>query len=350
MNYFYFYFYFLFLMPTLIFSHLGCVSQDGIVAYDQKDKRVSLETSNDTRSAMPGALENRKVGSVKSDLTAAVKKNKRDVTSLLNLASVYLAENRLKEAEKYVGQALRVDLQNKKAKKIMAQIYIRRKNFDMATIILNGLGGVRTKDAQVFNMLALIAIEQKRPSDAMAYFRKGLTLDPSNIAIRMNLGVLHVEYRQFPEASKQFEMVLKRMPEHNDAKLHLAIIKTSMGEYEEAQELYTQILSRKKDNSLALYNLAVLKTQKEEFSEAKALLKRYLNTKYAKTSGNDEVYALLDEIDNRQRENNQQVSDEQLRSMAKKVSDSQTEVSKRYEDNSEEKSDDELRALEQNIK
>lgn len=311
--------YVLILVAFNFFTIFSCTTNGSLGHYDQKSREVVLQSSSDYRSALPKAKSRSDIQDSKRILKKGLSKNNRDINSMLNLSNIYLVEGELDKSEKMVRKALRVDLKNRAAKKIMAQIYLRRGNYDMATIILNGLDGEKSKDSEVLNMLALVAISEKRNSDALALFRRGLDLNPSNLAIRMNLGVLYVEYRQLAMAAAQFERILKIMPEHNDAKVHMAVILASRGDYKKAKSIYDEVLSRSKNNPLALFNLAVLETQNKNFAEAESLLKRYLNSKYAKKSGNDEIYSLLQEVESRRRIHANKISDEDIQSKAKKV-------------------------------
>ena len=304
----------------------GCATDGSITSTDQSNKYVRLETTSDPRSAMPDLNKRSDVDTAEKSLKTTLKEEPRNVSSLLNLAQIKLGQGRLKEAEAYVQKALRIDLKNKLAKKTMAQIYLRRKNYEMTTIIINGLGGASSKDPDILNMLAQIALHEDRKPDALALFQKGLDLDRNNVSIRMNLGVLHLSYRQLDRAAAQFERVLKIMPGNNDAKLHLAVIYAAKGDRDQAENSYEEILASDSNNPLALYNLAVLNTQKKNFSDASVLLKRYLNTPYAKKSANDEVYALLEEIDLRQRQQRSNESAQDINSLADKINSSNDDV------------------------
>lgn len=307
------------IIGLIYLTMVGCAGTGSISTYDKSKKLVVVQSTSDYRTAMPPLSNDADVLSVIEDLKQEIKDNPSNSRSYLNLAQLYLAAKQYKQAEATVRRALRIDLNNRLAKKILAQIYLRKGHHDMAVIILNGMGGGASRDSEVLNMLAMVALSERRNSEAMSFFKRGLELNPNNVAIRMNLGVLHVEYRQLQQASTQFERVLKIMPEHNDAKLHLAIIKATKGQFKEAEDLYETILARNSSNPLALFNFAVLDTKRRDYEAAVDHLNQYLDSKYARRTGNEDVYALMEEITSRRRSESGRVSDEEIHALAAKV-------------------------------
>ncbi len=318
----------------LIAALSACASGGSIAKVDPLRKKVELQSSSDSRSAMPDLRNEKSINASIDKLKASLVSEPHRVSTLLNIAQLYLIQNQFKAAEEYCRRALRVDLKNEEARKILAQIYFRKGNYEMASIILNNLGGMRSKDSKVLNLLGMIAIREGRNAEAMEYFNTALKVNSSDIAVRMNLGVLYVKYRQLANASVEFERVLKLMPDHNDAKLHLAIIKTARGDYKTAESIYSDILDRRKDNPLALYNLAVLEKNRKNYNHAVDVLKKYLSTGYARKAKNSEVFALIEDIRRNQSSSQSRVSDAEIQQMADKAVDS-GDSSAVEEDNSE---------------
>src|SRR6478735_3759844 len=212
----------------------GC-STTGQVARIDKDKRkFELQSQDDTKSAMKTNEE----GTTKAlvmKLEKRLQENPRDLNAHTNLSQTYLAMGKYDRAEKSCRDALRIDPRSETARKILAQIYYRRGNLEMANIILNGLDAINSKDSQILNLLGMIALRQNKPEYALQAFQESLKNNPSDIAVRMNLGVLYVHYRQLGLAAVEFERILKVMPEHPDANLHMAIIESNRGNLPRAE-------------------------------------------------------------------------------------------------------------------
>lgn len=307
------------LFAVLAVAVVGCKTSAPVTRVNSNNAAMEVLSTADRRSAMADPKQDSTVSSTVKTLASDTKKNPRNVTSLLNLAQLQLAQGKLTEAEETAKRALRHDLKNREAKKILAAVAIRNQNYDLAEIILNGIGGARLKDSQVLNMLAMIALNRNQNQEALGLFKLAMKVDPSDLAVRMNLGVMYLKYRQLGEASVQFERVLNVMPEHIDAKLHLAIVRASRGQADSAIAMYNDVLSRKKNNPLALFNLAVVQKTKEEYDDAIDNLKAYLKTGYARGSDNDQVFALIDSIQTEKTAKGEKVSDEEIQSLAAKL-------------------------------
>lgn len=297
----------------------GCVTGNKIASYDPIKKKLEIQSTDDKLSAMPVMTSDRRIKESITHLTVIVKKDPRDLNSLLNLAHLHLIRSEFNLAEDYCRKALHVDLKNKKAKMILAQIFFRQNKYELAKIVLNSLGGLKSRDSQILNMLGLISIAEKDPAKGLYHFKEALKINASDVAVRMNLGVLYVYYRQMRKASIEFERVLKIMPEHNDAKLHLAVVKASKGQYDVAEEMYRDILKTQISNPLALYNLAVLEKRRQQYDEAIDVFRKYLTTSVAKKASNKDVFALIDEIRAEKQAATGKVSDEEIKNMANQM-------------------------------
>jgi Flp pilus assembly protein TadD len=165
-------------------------------------------------------------------------------------------------------------------------------------------------------MLAMIELRRNQPAYAMAIFKKALRLNPGDVAVRMNLGVMHLKYRQMGQASVHFERVLKVVPGHQDALMHMAVIKALRGDTAGARDTLKDILSSKKDNSLALFNLAVVERQAGEYDDALGYLKRYIQSARGRAAQAEEVFALIDSIQKQRSAKGDEVSDDEIQALA----------------------------------
>ncbi|MGE0174142.1 MAG: tetratricopeptide repeat protein [Oligoflexales bacterium] len=331
---------------------IGCKTIGSAARVEDTKEQVEVQTSFDENSTMPAFANEANTKEAVKRLKKEAEQ-KKSTETFLSLAQIMLIEDKLDNAEEYCKKALRYDLKNENAKKTLAKIYFRKKSFDMASIILNGLGGAGSKDSEVLNLMGLIAIEQDRKAEALAIFNEALKRNTNDVAVRMNLGVLYVKYRQLRDAGVQFERILKIMPDHTDAKLHLAIVKASGGSYDVAESIYREILASKKGNAVTLYNLAVTKNNQQNYDEAIKILKAYLDTPYAKKSANTEVFALIDSIRDKQQMNEKDaVSDAEIQSLAAKVAPEEraTKETETQEATTAQPGDDEIENLESQLK
>ncbi len=299
-------------------SSFGCQSTGQLTRVDKDKRRFEVQSQDDIRSAMHPESDASTLSLIEK-LSKNAENDPRDLSSRINLAQALLATHQLEKAEQRCREALRIDLKNDLAKKVLAQIYYRRNNLEMAKIILNGIEASQQKDSQVFNLQGMIALRQNQPEFALFNFQEALKLNPSDVAVRMNLGVLYVQFRQLGLAAVEFERVLKVMPEHLDANLHLAIIEANRGKLDKAEELNKNVLKSAKNNAIAIFNLAIIEQRRKNFDKSLEYLKSYLDTEYAKKKNNQEVFALIDKIRNEQEAlTGKRVSDDEILKLAAK--------------------------------
>ena len=304
------------LVLLLGFISSSCKTTGYVANVDKNSRKIEIHSQSDSGSAVYGLQRKGILNEAKAELKTALKENKRDIKSLINLSQIYLAQGSYKKAEKTCRQALKYDLKNKDARLILAQIYYRRGYTDMTDIILNSLGDEANKNSIALNLKALVALKNDRPAHAMNFFKTALKYNANDIATRMNLGVLYIYYRQVDEASTQFERILNAMPEHVDAKLHLAIIKSSRGNFDSAEDLYKDVLDIDPENALATYNLAVLEEKRKNYDDSLDFVKSYLNTNYAKKQDNKEVFAMIERLRAKKDMLGESVSDDEIQALS----------------------------------
>lgn len=304
-----------------IISIQSCATTESYTKTDKHNRYISVYSTTDRRSAMESPEKDSDINKSVARLEEEVKKDPRDVQSLLNLANLLVAQNKLEDAEDAARKAIRLDIKNLEAKKALAQIALRRGQFGLCSIILNSAGGDQLKDADILNMLALVAMAGDEPSKAMSLFQRALKIDPGNVSVRMNLGVSYLKYRMLQAAAVQFERVTKLVPDNADALMHLAVIRSAKGDFDTAEEIYENILGKKKNNPIALYNLAVLQQRKGEYDEALENLKVYLKNSQAKSKDTDQAFALIERIKDLQLQKGKAngVSDEEIQALAEEV-------------------------------
>jgi tetratricopeptide (TPR) repeat protein len=306
------------LMPIAAITSCATLETGGKVV-DKDRGEVVISSAGDQRSAMPEGSKDTGITKARERSEKFVKENPKDVKALLALAQLQLAQDRLSDAEETSRKVLLLDLKNTEAKKVLAQVAIRKGNDDLALIFLTSLGGEQSKDSSIHNMLGLIAMKRGDNGEAMRLWKQGLSLNSGDISIRMNMGVMYLKNRLIAQASTQFERVLKAAPNHQDARLHLAIIESSRGKNAEAAATYKSILAQDKDNPLALYNLAIAQKNLGENDDAIENLKRYIRVSPERSTSTDHAFALIDEINSVKSSKGEKIYDEDIQTLAREL-------------------------------
>ena len=294
----------------------SCASTSQVSNVNTSSKSGTIQSQDDLGSPIHSLQKQGALADLKRTLKEKVKKNPRDIKSKINLAHIYLAQNNTIASEKLCKQALKFNRNSKDAKLLLAQINYRKGYRDLAEIILNSLGSRVEKDSIALNLKALIALQNDYPAKAMYFFKQALRYNPSDIAARMNLGVLYMYYRQIDAAAVQFERVQKIMPSNVDAKLHLAVIMSSRGQIDKAEDLYDEVLAADPGNAVATYNLAVLEEKRDNLDKSLSHVRDFLGTPYAKQHNNKEVFAMIDRIRTKKEIKGDSLSDSEIQEMA----------------------------------
>jgi Flp pilus assembly protein TadD len=318
------------LLTIAILAGLTACKTAQTVKVESSRGELILFSTDDPATVMAKPAESSGLADVKANLLAELKVNPDSPIPMISLAQVQLARGELDSAEATARQILRKNLKNDAAKLVLANVYYRRGMNEMSAIILDGLGGAKSKDSQILNLLGLLAIGKNDNSRALALFTDALHANSSDVAVRMNLGVLYLKYHQLQEAAVQFERVLAVLPQHEDAKLHMAAIYTSRGQFKEAKDLYKAALSANENNPVALYNYAVLQSEMKEYDDAIDTLKSYIGHADSKSVRTDKAFALISEIRGKMAVGGKEYSNEEIDQLALELEkkDKSTEIKK----------------------
>jgi len=306
------------LLPILVSLPLvACQTlETGGKVVDTTRKEIILSSNNDPLSALPQGSRDDSVRKASERLEEFVQSNPKDVKALLGLAELQLNQNKLDEAEASCRRALLMDVKSQDARRILAQVSIRKGNLKLATVFLTALGGEDSKDSNVINMMGLVAFGQKDFSEAMRLWKLAVSHNAGDISARMNLGVMYLKNKMFQQASTQFERVLKIAPAHQDARLHLAIVEASRGRYAQSIAAYNSILDQDRTNKLALFNLSIAQKNNAMYDDAIAGLKKFIKVSTERSKNTDQAFALIQEINTLKASSGEVKSDDELQELA----------------------------------
>ena len=274
----------------------GCQTAEKPVTYDKKEKAVFVYNAADKRTAMP---DPRKVSTIQDaikQLEEAAAKKPGDLKTLQSLAQLQLTANNLKAAERTAKKMLMADYRNREAKVVMAHVAFYKGNMLRAKTMVDRLGGAKSKESEVLNLMAMIALRDGDDGDAIKLAAAAVKRNANDLGARMNLGLLLLRYRKVSSARKQFQDVLAKMPDNLDAKLHIAITYAVEGKYKDADRYYQQVAKGNSRNPLLAFNSAVLKMRRNQFDDAVKGLRSYVKTYSVKYSMGERALALIDDI------------------------------------------------------
>ncbi len=212
--------------------------------------------------------------------------------ALINLARLYLRQNRPADAErliqKFVDQrpdnlghraaSLEVSL-NKgayedvitKAKEILrkderhvdAMYALAQANFllgryELARSVIERAVELNKNRADLFNLFGSTELKLNNKAGAMVNYRKAVELRPQYPEARNNLGVLYHDARDFQSAAAQFEEAIRVYPDFKEAFLNLGNAYKGMKRYKDAELAFKRSVEIDDNFADGHFNLAIL--------------------------------------------------------------------------------------------
>ena len=266
------------------------------VALVSTDSAESLHGQGIKKGAADGAIKK---------LTTSLTEKPKDTSrkdSFLELARLYLAKGNLDLAEKNVKKSLELDIKNLDSKLVLAQVYYRKGLLDMASMLLQGESMTQIRGAEMHNLLALIAIKKARPEVAWAHFESAIRLDETNIAARLNYGMMLLDHSLDRKAGIQFERTLSLVPTQPDALLMMAMIKARRGDLAGAETDLEKLSSDHGKNHVVLYNYGSVLYTSEKYQKSLEVLKSYLASTKKALPNSDEAIAMIEVAQDRLKE------------------------------------------------
>jgi Flp pilus assembly protein TadD len=141
-------------------------------------------------------------------------------------------------------------------------------------------------NAEVHNLLGVLAKQSGRPDQALAWYGRAAALAPAVATYRSNRGVVYQELGRLAEAEAEYREALRLDPDHGDAHGNLTLLLRDRGRLAEA-EVHGRTAVRHRPESVGAHNnlgLVLLDQQHldeavEQFREAFRLQPAYLEAR-----------------------------------------------------------------------
>ena len=241
--------------------------------------RVYLSSSKDVKKAWE---EVKKQGSLDEAISYLKKKNKvnkKDKQSMIKLARLYLIradKKDIRKAQKLAEKIKEIDYKNSSALLILANISFLKGFLERSRLILEQIGGGKSKNTEVLNLLAGIHFREKNDQKCIYYLKLAKSINKNDFASNMNLGLIYLKHQEFKLAKKYLLIITKKYPKYLDAKLSLGVAYAGLNELQKAENLYEQVISGGSSNYKVYYNMAVIKFNQKKFNESMSYLEDYL--------------------------------------------------------------------------
>ncbi|MEM5382271.1 tetratricopeptide repeat protein [Paraburkholderia phymatum] len=130
--------------------------------------------------------------------------------------------------------------------------------------------------ARTMNLAAGFSFELGRLSDAEAYLRRTVQIDPAHCSAYNNLGVVLKESGRVEEAENAYRQAISVDPRHASAQFNLACLLNAQGRWTEAEAAYRCSLASTPDHAEAHNNLGAVLQKLGRMQEAAAAWRQAL--------------------------------------------------------------------------
>ena len=159
-----------------------------------------------------------------------------------------LSENKLPEAEKYVGEAMRLAPGHPDVLYAQGVLYLRQRNWTQAQTTLEKATELDPNHARAFAALGMALSDQKKYAAAIPPLEKSAQLDPAAWETHWTLGKAYYYNGQYEEALKTSQQALTESKgKAPEIELLLAQSLTAVGRYEDSAEALREFLKKHSD-------------------------------------------------------------------------------------------------------
>lgn len=242
--------------------------QDGAKAYRMQQSNI------EARFLYANALNNRANRSVSDVMSAqshfkyVVKKQPKNTTALVALATTYAQQGDNEKAFYYINEALRIDKKYRDAYILKGSIYLSMDNRKLAKSSYQTAVEQDPEFFAAYIKLGLIYQEEGDPL-CIQYFITATQIRPNNIEAYYNLAYAYQQFDKIPDAQQTYREMLKKDPTFTPPLFQLGWIKQfKQNDLDSAIYFYNETLQKEPRYVEAWHNLGLAYETKGEKYQA----------------------------------------------------------------------------------
>lgn len=167
----------------------------------------------------------------------------------------------------------------------LASIYIRQNNIKQSEVLLEQAEGITDKNSRFWHVRGLLASKLRQLQNAETYLTAANKLDSNNTAILSSITANYISLKQFEKASEIVEEILTLQPKHLQAQLMKGRILKALNKDKLANEVLIKLTSQisaidesyKLSQPHILFIDAMSSYRQEDWFQAKIKLRIYIN-------------------------------------------------------------------------
>ena len=218
--------------------------------------------SEDHRSAIDNYLEALEFSPENSEL-------------LTTLGLLYLRLGNNFKAFQYLGNALTLDNTNSKALLATGSIIQDRSDHDAALLKYRIIAANNPNSAQLWNNIGMCFFGKAKYVAAISCLKKAQYLDPFEWIVPYNLGIAHLNTKQYASSFHYFNAAISLNPNYFGCYMYLGLALSNLGDFENACNSYEKALILEEDfmvflnYAVSLFNYGKKEKAKEMYTKFK---------------------------------------------------------------------------------
>jgi Tfp pilus assembly protein PilF len=168
----------------------------------------------------------------------------------------------------------------------LAESYLTKQQFNEAFVELQKALKLNPDNKETLNYLGYVSTQFGNNKDAIAYYKRAISVDPNYSEAHNNLGVAYAEIEEWDNAISSFQSALRNPVYRTPASAYfnLGYVLYKKGEFVEAKDSLKESLVRNPTSPRAFYFLGLVYTELgdndeaiENFSNAVGILPEYID-------------------------------------------------------------------------
>jgi Tfp pilus assembly protein PilF len=198
------------------------------------------------------------------------------VEAVLSLSALYSKQKQETKAIALYRAYQKQNVPSPKVAEILAQFFIENESYDLALEQLEILDRSSEESLNIKMKIALILIEQKKTTKAIAKLEEILNIAPESDKARFYLAAVYEESNQKDLAVREFKKIPSGSTFFGDSIAHATFLLKGMGKIEEAVEVVSKGLTARGDQPQIYSIYASLLDEKADYKGAANLLEQGL--------------------------------------------------------------------------
>ncbi|WP_329903699.1 tetratricopeptide repeat protein [Porphyromonas pogonae] len=178
-----------------------------------------------------------------------------------NLAVVYMALKKYKEAHKQIDELRRFSKKNTQVLLLKSQLYLEEKDTTNSKKLLDTLISQDAFDDAPYAMRSQINYTKNKYKEALKDIDKAIELNGDELSYHTNKGIMLYQLNDLKGSMTEYSYVLSKNPVDKIALFNRALLRAYVGELNGAVEDLDNLIKLTPDNYIAIYNRGLLLAQ-----------------------------------------------------------------------------------------